>query len=116
LARSSKFFTDEAAQCSNACLQVGKIGQFGAKIEGNVCGIGQRALCLNEPVHSRLRLPVIVAQEDGETADVFDQRRDIGLAELPALWQGGYGQHGKETIATDPSYHGYVRFCGRLAF
>lgn len=37
-----------------------------------------------QPIDDRPRLPVVVAQEDGEGADALDQRRRVGLAELLA--------------------------------
>lgn len=69
---------------SQACLQVGPVGEFGTAIEGDRTAgeVGQGLQHLDQPIHNRLRLPVIVAQEDGKAADALDQRRHIGLAEL----------------------------------
>ena len=75
---------------SDACLQVGPVGELGATIEGDRAAgeVGQGLQHLDQPIHNRLRLPVIVAQEDGKAADALDQRRHIGLSELlPKLHQ-----------------------------
>lgn len=44
--------------------------------------MGQGLQHADEPLYDRPRLPIIVAQEDGDAADHLDQRCHIGLAEL----------------------------------
>lgn len=44
--------------------------------------MGQGLQHADEPLYDRPRLPIIVAQEDGDAADPLDQRCHIGLAEL----------------------------------
>lgn len=44
--------------------------------------MGQGLQCLDEAVHDRPGLPVIVAKEDRKAAHALDKRRHIGFSEL----------------------------------
>jgi len=56
-------------------LEIRPVGEFGAAVKGDrtARGMGKGAQGIDQPVHDRLRLPVVVAQQDREAADPFDQ-------------------------------------------
>jgi len=60
---------------SDASLQIGPFAELGASVEGDGApsSVGQRLEHLDQPVHDRLRLPVVVAQKDSKAADPLDQ-------------------------------------------
>ena len=46
--------------------------------------MGKGTKHVDQAVHDRARLPIVVAQEDREAAHPFDQRSDVRLAEFLA--------------------------------
>lgn len=52
-------------------LEIRPVGELGAAVKGDgmACGIGKGAQGIDQSVHDRLRLPVVVAHEHREAAD-----------------------------------------------
>lgn len=60
---------------SDAGLQIRPLAEFGPAVEGDGASsrVGQGLEHLNQPVHDRFRLPLVVALEDRKAADPLHQ-------------------------------------------